>query len=42
MQIDANPYESIFDDANDGHDANSGIHQKGDASHGNVLNNIPF
>ena len=42
MQIDANTCETIVNDANDGHDANSGKHQKGDASHSNVLNNIPF
>jgi len=42
MQIDANTCETIINDANDGRDANSGIHQKGDTSLGNVLNNIPF
>ena len=26
MQIDANTYETIFNDANDGHDANSGTY----------------
>lgn len=42
MQIDANPYETIINDANDGRDAKSRIHQDGDTSLDNVLNNIPF